>query len=243
MTTCEDCGFEYEEGKTCPRCGYDPAADLIGCISVEDPQVSNPLEEELSALCKKAEAGEIAKEKIQEQWKIIDNKARVGNLDARHLIGRAMLMQQKFDNAHRILARLADAGHALAQIDLAKIYAEGLGVEANIFDAIKLYRLAAQRGNPIALFKLAEMYGAQSSPLRPNPDLAHMIMSKLVAAYPNMFQRNPNCNCGCNGGKRQTNGEFAVQTAFQISKMIKYLVLAALIAFIGYVVYTEFLAR
>jgi len=240
--TCEDCGFEYDGENTCPRCGYDPAVDLVNCVSAENPQVENVLETEMIALNKKAEAGEVSKGKVQEQWKIVDNKAREGNLDARHLFGRAALMQQKYDTAHKILARLADAGHALAQLDLAKIYEEGLGIEPNAYDAIRLYRLAAARGNPIALFKLAEKHGEAGGILRQDPALANAIMARLVTAYPNMFQRRQSCG-GCSGGQTLTDREFAMKTAFQMSAMIKYLVIAAIIAFGAYVAYTEFLGR
>jgi len=237
--TCEDCGFEYDKQEVCPRCGYDPSVNLVQCVALGSPQLTNSLEDELVSLSKKAETGEIAKERIQEQWRIVDNKAREGNLDARHLMGRAALMQQKYDTAHKIFARLADAGHILAQLDLARIYDEGLGVERDVFSAIKLYRLAATRGNPIALFKLAEMHGGNSDVLRQDPALANAIMSSLVAAYPNLFQRRQGCG-GCSGGPTLTNGEFAAKTASQMSKMLKYLVIAAVIAFVAYVVFTEF---
>jgi len=233
---CEDCGFEYDKGNTCPRCGYDPNADLVQCVKAENPKVSNKLEDEFSAFCQKVEAEGLDKAKIQEKWKIMDNKAREGDLDARHLFGRAALMRKDFATAHRILARLADAGHALAQLDLAKMCEEGLGIEANPFDAIKLYRLAAAQGNPIALFKLAEQHGG-AGVLRPDPGLANAVMQGLVAAYPNMFRRKPACG-KCNSGP--TDKEFAVQTASQMSKMIKYLVIGGILVLIAYAVWTEF---
>lgn len=237
---CEDCGFEHEDGPACPRCGYDPKVDLVACVKAENPKVSNPLETELAAFCQKVEAEGLDKAKIQEQWKILDNKAREGNLDARHLFGRAALMRQDHSTALRILGRLADAGHALAQLDLAKMHEEGLGTEASPFDAIKLYRLAAAQGNPIALFKLAEQHGG-SGVLRPDPALANALMQELVTAHPGMFQRKPNCaggSCGCGNGL--SNREFAAQTASQMSKMIRYLVIAGIVALVAYMIWTEF---
>lgn len=238
--TCEDCGFEYDNGKACPRCGYDAKLNLIDCVAIENPAIANPLEPDLAALGKRVQAGEIGQEKLQERWQAIDKMARDGNLDARHMVGRAALMQQKYDIACKILSGLADAGHALAQLDLAHIYEEGLGVDQNAYDAISLYRLAAARGNPIALFKLAEQHGRQDGVLRRDPDLANAIMERLAEKHPDMFRRKQACGCSCGNGP--TDKEFAEKTASDISKMLKYLLLAGLAAFVIYVVWTEFLA-
>lgn len=236
---CEDCGFEHSDSKTCPRCGYDPTVDLIALVKIDSPCVSNPLDTEFSELCRKVDAGEIDASKAKERWQVINNMAREGNANARHLIAHVALAQKDYATAHKILARLADAGNPLAQLDLATIYENGLGIEKDPFDAIKLYRLAATKGNPLALFKLAEQHGG-SGVLKPDIAFANRLMEELASTYPNMFTRKQNCQkagCSCSGGL--SDKEFASHAASQVSRLIKYAILAGIVIFLIWAVCSE----
>jgi len=64
------------------------------------------------------------------------------------------------------LRQIADEGSVLAQTALGFCYEKGLGVKENKGIAIKLYRLAAQRGNETAFNSLKRMYDE----LRPEGD-------------------------------------------------------------------------
>jgi len=237
---CEDCGFEFDEGTVCPRCGYDPKEDLLAWVASENQPLTNPYEKELVALSKEVGETETGKQKIANYWKELDRKARQGDLDARHLFGRAALMQQNYAVARDLLSKLAAAGHTLAKLDLANIHEEGLGGEPDVFKAMALYRQAAAKGHPLALFKIAEQHGKAGGVLRTDPALSSAVMNALVTRYPDMFQRRQGCGCG---GQGLTDQEFATQSASQMSKMIKYLVIAGVLALIGYIVWTEFFAR
>lgn len=234
---CEDCGFEYSDGVSCPQCGYDPNVDLVQAVRTPNPCISNSHEEDFSKICSSVESGKIDQNKAREYWAVINNKAREGDRDARHLIGRVAMMKGEYDAAHKILSRLADAGHALAQLDLGKIHEEGLGTEKNIYNAIRLYRLSAAQGNPIALMMLANQH-RDGGCLRTDNALANAIMEELVAVHPTMFKKQGGCGCNsCNSG--DTDVEFAQKAASQITRFIKYGLILLTAAIVISIVWSE----
>lgn len=234
---CADCGFEYEKEGPCPHCGYDQSVDLVQAVKVENPPIFNGLEAEFSKICKDVEAGKLDQAKAKEYWSVVNNKAREGNRDARHLVGRVAVANKDYPTAHKIFARLADSGHALAQLDLGKMYEEGLGIEKDVFDAVKLYRLAAKQGNPIALMELAKQHH-QGGCLKLDIDLSNAIMQTLAATHPTMFQRRGGCeSCGPKG---LTDAEFAKKTASQISKLIRFALLALIAAIVIAIIRASF---
>ena len=232
---CEDCGFEHTEAGACPHCGYDPSVDLKAAVRVPSPPVNNPLEVEFSQLCHDVDAGKASKERARQHWERVNDQAKRGNLDARHLVGRMALSQKDYPAALKIMTALADAGHALAQFDLAKMYDEGLGTEQDVFKAIQLFRKAGAQGNPVALFYLARQH-LQGGLLRPDAELANAVMLELATVHPTLFHRNAGCP-DCQKGL--SNAEFAQKTVFQISTFIKYAVLAAIVAIIIAIVKSE----
>ena len=232
---CEDCGFEHSETGACPHCGYDPAADLVAAVRLPSPPVENPLEREFAAICKEVDEGKTSKERARQHWERVNDKARRGDLDARHLVGRMALSQKDYPAALKIFTALADGGHALAAFDLGKMYDEGLGAEQDEFKAIRLFRSAAAKGNPVALFYIARQH-LQGGLLRADKNLADAIMTTLAEVHPTMFTRNAGCP-GCPGGL--SNAEFAQKTASDLSKMIKYLLWGVIIAVIVAIVKSE----
>jgi len=231
---CDDCGFEHSESGACPRCGYTSSFDLLEAVKVPNPPLTNYLEAEFSKLCQEAEKDPTVQERARRHWERLNEKAKNGNAEARHLVARVALSRQEYDTAVKILTPLAEAGFALAQFDLGKMYEEGLGVEADIYHAIRLFRQAAAQGNPIAIFMLAQQH-LEGGNLTPDPALANATMQALVATYPTMFKRKGGCACQ-NG---MTDVEFAKKTASQIGKFIKYGILLALAAFIAAIIWSE----
>lgn len=53
---------------------------------------------------------------------------------------------------------LADAGDAAAQVALAGLYTNGLGVPSDPTEAARLYRAAAERGDAVAQLNLGDLY-------------------------------------------------------------------------------------
>lgn len=223
---CEDCGFEHTETGACPHCGYDAKDDLLAAVRIPSPPVANPLETEFAAICKEVDEGKSSKARAQQHWQTVNERAKNGNLDARHLVARMALSQKEYPTALKLLTALADKGHALAQFDLAKMYDEGLGTEQDVFRGLRLFRKSAAQGNPVAIFYLARQH-LQGGLLRADATMANAVMQALATVHPTLFHRNcPSCQNGL------SNAEFAQKTAFQISKMIKYLILGAIIALI-----------
>ena len=75
-------------------------------------------------------------------------------------IDDAVAARLKGDNATalRLLRPLADKGDAVAQSNLAFMYATGQGVPKDLGESAKWYRLAAEQGRAAAQFNLARMY-------------------------------------------------------------------------------------
>ena len=53
---------------------------------------------------------------------------------------------------------LAEAGDPEAQVALAGLYMDGLGVPRNPTEGVRWYRLAAERGEPVAQMNLGDLY-------------------------------------------------------------------------------------
>ena len=71
------------------------------------------------------------------------------------------LIQVQFAASQGIdgLVKKAANGDTASQVSLAEKYRVGLGVEQNYAEALRLYKLAAAKGDPRAQFDLAEVYG------------------------------------------------------------------------------------
>jgi len=231
---CEDCGFEHSESGACPRCGHAKSIDLLEAVKIANPLLHNPLEAEFAKLCEEAEKDPSVQQRAQQHWTRLNEKAKNGNSEARHLIARVALSRKDYATAVKILAPLADSGYVLAQIDLAKVYEDGLGVEKDVYHAIRLFRKAAAQGNPIAIFVLAQNH-LEGGSLLPDPMLANAVTQALVKAYPTMFKRKDGCACS-NG---MTDAEFARKTASQLGKFIKYAILLGTLALIAFMVWSE----
>ena len=232
---CEDCGFEYSETGVCPHCGYDPALDLREAVRLPAPPVANPIETDFAAICKEVDEGKTSKARAQQHWARINEQAKNGNLDARLLFARMALSHKDYQTASSILTPLAEAGHALALLDLGRVYDEGLGVTQDVFKGLQLFRRAAAKGNPVAIFFLARQH-LPGGILKTDPTLANAIMQELVAVHPTLFKRNEGCP-SCKPGL--SDAEFAKKTASDLSKMIKYAIWAAIIAIIIAIVKSE----
>lgn len=63
-----------------------------------------------------------------------------------------------FESAFEAWKPLADSGDAEAQIALAGLYANGLGVPQSFQRAKEWYRLAAEQGDPVAQLNLGDFY-------------------------------------------------------------------------------------
>lgn len=231
---CEDCGFEHSESGACPHCGYDPSVDLLAAVRLPSPPLTNPLEADFTAICREVDEGKSSKARARQLWESINERASNGNRDAQHLVARMALSQKDYATALRVLTVLADKGHALAQLDLGKMYDEGLGTEQDVFKAIRLFRRAAAQGNPIALFFLARQHHPGGL-LRTDPNAANAILQELVAVHPTMFQRSG----GCSSKPGLSDAEFAQKTASQLGKMVKWGVIAAIVAIVYLIVRSE----
>jgi Flp pilus assembly protein TadD len=55
---------------------------------------------------------------------------------------------RSFDRAVRDVCQRANIGEAAAEVELADIFASGRGVARNVREALRLYRSAAEQGNP-----------------------------------------------------------------------------------------------
>ena len=236
---CEDCGFEYADGAICPRCGYAATEDLMKAVRVENPVVANRYEGEFMSLCADVDAGKVPQAKAQEYWTVIDNKAREGDRDARHLMCRMALMKGDHAAARKMLARLAEGGHTLAQLDLGKMHEEGLGCEKDVFAAIRLYRQAAAKGNPMALYLLANHH-REGGCLKTDGLLATALMEELVAVHPTLFRKRGGCGkggCHCSDG--MSNAEWAKREISRMTRFVKYILWAVIAGLIISIVWSE----
>jgi len=63
-----------------------------------------------------------------------------------------------FETVIEAWQRLAAAGHLEAQVSLADLYFNGLGVRADPVAAVAWYRRAAEAGDPVAQLNLGDLY-------------------------------------------------------------------------------------
>lgn len=84
--------------------------------------------------------------------------ARKGDVAARYRISRLLEAKPKNDQDRRdsltLLRSAAESGHAPAQYDLGLHYEKGKGMAADIEEALRWYRKAADQGNVFAIQRL-----------------------------------------------------------------------------------------
>ena len=109
----------------------------------------------------------IDKRKAISLW---ETAQKLGSVEASVRIATAKLLGQvssdNFDTTKYLnILNVADnLGSVLAQVSLAYCYENGIGINKNTPDAVKLYRLATQRGNRYAYEQLKKMYDAVKPP-------------------------------------------------------------------------------
>ena len=81
-------------------------------------------------------------------------QSRQSALDA----ATAAYQKEDYKTAMRLLKPLAERGDALAQVNVATLYQDGLGVPVNPAEAFKWYQKAARQGHPEAQFMLGFDY-------------------------------------------------------------------------------------
>lgn len=90
----------------------------------------------------------------------ISNDVTVG--DAKHLLQQGLKYQYSdnpdLEKAFSHIRRSAEAGYDEAQFALAQMYEEGIGVKADIVNAIKWYTEASNNGHLSSQFTLASLY-------------------------------------------------------------------------------------
>lgn len=90
---------------------------------------------------------------------IAARSASTGNLPARYhlslLLEFAAKSEEERAQALVVLRSAAELGHAHAQFDLGRRHELGKGVEANLDEALRWYRKAAEQGDPLAKQRLA----------------------------------------------------------------------------------------
>jgi TPR repeat protein len=74
--------------------------------------------------------------------------------------GNAILRRGDYETAFQIFARLAPTGDPIAQTNLGLMYSRGWGVPVNEAEAVKWYRMAANKEQPAAQNNLGIMYMA-----------------------------------------------------------------------------------
>jgi len=76
----------------------------------------------------------------------------------------------RYAETARIWGELAEEGDVMAQLGLAGLYRQGLGVPRDLAEAARLYRQAARQGNDDAQINLARLYaegaGVPHDPVR-----------------------------------------------------------------------------
>jgi TPR repeat protein len=82
-----------------------------------------------------------------------------------------------YEEAVQYFIPAAKAGHAGAQNTLGVMLEEGLGISKNIHEAIKMFRAAAEQGEPRAMLNMGRMCDSG-----PSPDPAQACMWLLLSA-------------------------------------------------------------
>lgn len=73
--------------------------------------------------------------------------------------------------AFRLLSESASAGASRSLVNLARMYAEGLGIPKDLTEAIRLYQAAAKAGEFLAQIELGRIY-SRGLGISPDPDAA-----------------------------------------------------------------------
>jgi TPR repeat protein len=105
--------------------------------------------------------------------------AEDGDRDTQYRLGAARFQEYQeqgnraaFDAALRWLTEAAEQGHALAQLQLGRMYEDGRGVIQDYAAAFEWFRQAAEQGEAEAMLRLGTMYEAGRG-----------VPKDLVAAY------------------------------------------------------------
>lgn len=80
------------------------------------------------------------------------------NLRMMYQLGRALLIGGQYDRAFKLFTRASGAGYAIAQLDLAHMYEEGLGTRRDRLTARNWYQRAAVQNVASAWYHLGVMY-------------------------------------------------------------------------------------
>lgn len=84
--------------------------------------------------------------------------AERGDAKAQFELGYAYWERKDYANALTWYRKAAEQGHAIAQLNLGVLYANGQGVAQNYDEALKLYQSAADQGLAQAQYNLGRMY-------------------------------------------------------------------------------------
>ena len=99
-------------------------------------------------------------------------------------LARAYLAAGRFDDAARVDKLAADRGIMYAQVDLARLYAEGRGVPQSWTEAARLYKLAADRGFALAQVDLGRLYESGKGVPQSWPEAARLFTLAADRGYP-----------------------------------------------------------
>jgi len=94
--------------------------------------------------------------------------------------GLAALDAGDFETALQAWRPLAEAGDAEAQVALAGLYRDGLGLPADLVQAVRWYRRAAEQGDAVAQLNLGDLY-ARGAGLPRDLVQAHLWLSLAAA--------------------------------------------------------------
>ena len=123
-------------------------------------------------------------------------KAEQGDLDAQCSLGvryRYGIDGTAQDPAKAVgwFRKAADQGHAEAQYELGKCYAEGVGVDQDPAEAIAWYREAADRGDMMAQFALGLCYAEGFGVEKDNDEAVYLLQDSIDQGFADaeMFQK------------------------------------------------------
>lgn len=86
--------------------------------------------------------------------------------------GLSAFQQRDYKKALEVWTELAEQGDESAQINLANMYAKGLGTKKDRAQAIKWLEKAADQGNLEAMFDLGQIYGTQYGDIKADHELS-----------------------------------------------------------------------
>jgi TPR repeat protein len=86
--------------------------------------------------------------------------------------GMSAFQQRDYKKALAVWTELAEQGDVSAQINLANMYAKGLGAKKDRAQAMKWLEKAADQGNQEAMFDLGQLYGTQYGEIKADHELS-----------------------------------------------------------------------